>query len=174
MGQSLRKTLLIIVTIIIVIGIALIAYPRFLALRGNNLEKQVYLHQTSDDPKPFYIKNKDVKFKIRISDNDYERQSGLSGYTVLNEDEGMLFVFEKPDYYQIWMKDMLFPIDIIWLDGNFNIVTIKKDVSPTSYPNSFGPTSPSKYVLEINAGLSDKHGFQVGDQWQEVGPQDDF
>lgn len=92
-----------------------------------------------------------------------ERSQGLSGRSGLPENTGMLFVFEKPAIYKFWMKDMKFPLDIIWLDESKRVVFIEKNVSPESYPNYFAPTDDSKYVLEINAGQSDKYGIKVGD-----------
>jgi len=61
------------------------------------------------------------------------------------------------------MKDMNFSIDMIWMDSNFAITYIASDVSPNTYPKSFTPTVDSSYVLETNAGYSQKNNLSVGE-----------
>lgn len=96
------------------------------------------------------------------------RKKGLSGKESLEISRGMLFVFDAPGIYSIWMKGMKFPIDIIWIDENKKVVYIvqsalpepgKKDDQLTIYK----PNAIAKYVLEINAGLVNANSLQVGD-----------
>ncbi len=91
------------------------------------------------------------------------KSQGLSGRKSLASDEGMLFVFEKPDKYHFWMKDMLFPIDIIWIGEDFKVTYIQKGATPESYPQIFGGEVDSMYVLEVEAGFSEKNNLKVGD-----------
>jgi uncharacterized membrane protein (UPF0127 family) len=74
----------------------------------------------------------------------------------------MLFTFDYPDMYAFWMKDMEFPIDIIWLDDSFKIVHVESGVSPQSYPKIFRPTKESSFVLEVNAGIAKKNNYTEG------------
>lgn len=99
-----------------------------------------------------------------IADESAERILGLSGREALGDREGLLFVFDAPGRHGIWMKDMLFPIDIIWLDANFQIVGLETNVSPDTFPTSFNPEGDAKYVLEVNAGLSESSGVVLGDE----------
>lgn len=92
------------------------------------------------------------RVQVTVVDTPEERAQGLSGRNKLGDKEGMLFKFSSPDYYCIWMKDMKFPIDIIWLDESKKAITIKENATPDSFPRSFCPEAPAKYVLEINAG----------------------
>jgi len=92
-----------------------------------------------------------------------EQAKGLSGRSGLMEGYGMLFLFEKPDFYGFWMKDMLFSIDIIWIDKDKKVVHMEKSVSPETYPKSFVPSALAKYVLEVPAGFSEKFKVKVGD-----------
>jgi uncharacterized membrane protein (UPF0127 family) len=94
--------------------------------------------------------------------NSESRISGLSGMKALPDDEAMLFVFEEPGRYGIWMKDMNFPIDIIWLDSHKKIVSIQHDILPETYPTVFKPDSESLYVLETNHGFAKENNFEVG------------
>lgn len=100
---------------------------------------------------------------VTIADTPELRAKGLSGREILRDDEGMLFVFSTVDRHQMWMKDMYFPLDIIWLDENFKIVDINKRVSLSSYPNTFQPTVNAGFAIEVNAGYSDRNGVMVGD-----------
>ena len=101
--------------------------------------------------------------ELEIADTEESRTLGLSGREKLEEDTGLLFVFEKPGYWGFWMKDMNFPIDIIWLDQNFRIISIKSNVIPESYPEIFYPDALTSYVLEVNAGVVVKEGIKVND-----------
>ena len=75
-----------------------------------------------------------------------------------------MFVFDQLDFHGIWMKDMKFPIDIIWLDDTQQVVTIKTYISPDSYPEVFRPTQESLYVLEVPAGFVKTAEIKIGDQ----------
>lgn len=121
------------------------------------------------------IKIAEQNIEINLALIPAEQAQGLSGRSELKENEGMLFIFPEPGQYNFWMKDMNFPIDIIWLDEDLKIVYIKKDARPESYPETYGPASPSqggpdvslmnvKYVLEVVSGFSDKNNLKVGDR----------
>jgi uncharacterized protein len=78
----------------------------------------------------------------------------------------MLFVFQKPAQYHFWMKDMKFPIDIIWLDDRGTVIHIEGRLQPC-LPEficpSYAPASSNAlYVLETVAGFSQKHNVKVG------------
>ena len=90
------------------------------------------------------------------------REQGLSGRTSLGEGTAMLFIFDSAELWGIWMKDMLFSIDIVWADAEGTIVTIEENVSPSTYPTAFRPTSPSLYVVELPAGFVAAHNISLG------------
>lgn len=104
-----------------------------------------------------------VPVHVEVVDTDASRAQGLSGHAPLESDQGMLFVFETDGAYPFWMKDMLFPIDILWVDAQGKVVHIEKNVAPDTYPASFTPDSPARYVLEVPAGFTDQHDIQIGD-----------
>ena len=101
---------------------------------------------------------------IEIADTREERELGLGKRESLEENHGMLFVFDQPAPYGFWMKDTNFPLDIIWIDQGKRIIYIKEDVQPSSFPNVYSPTSPARYVLEVNAGYAKAHQIKVGDE----------
>jgi uncharacterized membrane protein (UPF0127 family) len=74
----------------------------------------------------------------------------------------MLFVFPKADTYGFWMKDMQVPIDIIWLSDQGRILGIEDSIAPSTYPTTFYPPSPVRYVLEVRAGLAREKGWESG------------
>ncbi|KKW19850.1 MAG: hypothetical protein UY63_C0005G0033 [Parcubacteria group bacterium GW2011_GWA2_51_10] len=103
------------------------------------------------------------EIRVTIVDTPDERSRGLSGRKELAPDEGMLFVFETDGVYGFWMKDMLFPIDIVWLSGGWKVVDIHTHVMPSTYPAIFRPRGPIRYVIEMPAGSATESGLKIGD-----------
>ena len=104
----------------------------------------------------------DAAINADVSDTEPLREQGLSGRESLSEKEGMLFVFQEDGMHAFWMKDMLIPIDMIWLSSDKRVVFIERNAQPESYPASFAPPVPSRYVLEVPSGFSDRHAIAVG------------
>ncbi len=100
--------------------------------------------------KKIYTPNKIYTALTARSEN--ELSLGLSNTKYLKQDEVMIFIFEKPDYYGFWMKDMFYPIDIVFLDSDMKVISYIDSVEPTSYPETFYPEKPAKYVIEMNSG----------------------
>lgn len=107
-----------------------------------------------------HLPDKDIS--LIVVNTSETKTKGLSNRPSLAEDSAMLFVFDEPDKYGIWMKDMKFSIDIFWLDEKGKIIHIEKNVSPETYPNVFFPPHKSLYVLEANAGFADANRLKVG------------
>jgi len=103
-----------------------------------------------------------LPLKVEIVSTDEGKRQGLSGRISLASDQGMLFVFDRPQVHSFWMKDMHFPIDMIWLDENYRVVDVTHDAQPSSYPATFSPKIPAQYVLEVNAGLAESFNVGVG------------
>ena len=106
----------------------------------------------------------DASLNVEIVRTGEAQERGLSGRASLAEDQGMLFDFETSDIYKFWMKDMKFPIDMIWFDEDRRVVYIQEDATPESYPESFGPNENTKYVLEVVAGFTQKYNIKIGDK----------
>lgn len=106
-------------------------------------------------------------FKVTIAASQQEREIGLSKTKSISPNQGMVFLFDKPDFYSFWMKNMKFPIDIIYIN-NDTIVTIKSNAQPIKNdresPIIYTPADPADKVLEIQAGLSEKYKFKNGDK----------
>ncbi len=110
-----------------------------------------------------YVKIGDTMVKVELATTSETQERGLSGRENLKNDEGMLFIFSKSNKNYFWMKEMNFPIDMVWIDDNFKVIYIKNNAQPSSYPESFGPGVDNRYVLEILAGFSEKNNLKVGD-----------
>jgi uncharacterized membrane protein (UPF0127 family) len=90
---------------------------------------------------------------------------GLAIKNELKENESMLFVFDKPSRHSFWMKDMKFPIDIIWLDSNGKVVHIEKNLEPCTLVlvcPGYIPNADSQYVLETVSGFSQRNNIHLG------------
>jgi uncharacterized membrane protein (UPF0127 family) len=101
--------------------------------------------------------------KVEVAETNVAKAKGLSQRESLNEDGGMLFLFKEPGHYGIWMKDMNFPIDIIWVNEAKKIVEITPNVTPDTFPKTFYSKEPIQYVLEVQAGWAGEHSILKGD-----------
>lgn len=100
---------------------------------------------------------------IEIADNAYETQTGLMYRSQLGQNQGMLFIFPDMQMRSFYMKNTKIPLDIIYINDQMEIVSFQKNAKPfdeTSLPSS----APAKYVLEINAGLSDTWQLEENDK----------
>jgi uncharacterized membrane protein (UPF0127 family) len=133
-------------------------------LNGINIPKDRYLQAR------VIVNSFELTTDLAITDD--QKAEGLAVKDHLKENEGMLFVSERPSRQSFWMKDMKFPIDIIWLDSNGTVVHIEHTLQPcisvlnpvASIRNCpiYTPDSDSQYVLETIAGFSQKHNVKIG------------
>lgn len=100
--------------------------------------------------------------KLELVESPSTRRLGLSNRPSLPREEGMLFDFKKPGQYCMWMKDMNFGLDMIWLNPEKEIVAIRKGVSPKTYPASFCGPGTERYVIEVNVGIVEQAGLEKG------------
>lgn len=100
--------------------------------------------------------------KVELADSPKELDEGLSGRKCIGESQAMLFVFDRPGYYNFWMKEMKFPIDIVWIDSTKKIIEVTDNIQPSTYPDSFTSNQPPQYVLEVQAGRAAELGLSAG------------
>ena len=104
-----------------------------------------------------------TRFDIEIADGDYETQTGLMHRYSMKDNRAMLFIFPDMSLRSFYMKNTFIPLDIIYLDKDKFIVSIQENAKPlddTSLPSHV----PAQYVLEINAGLTQKWSIEIGDR----------
>ena len=151
----MKKMILIIIIAVIVVLIAVFGIWHFVLSR----------------PNPPLPTNKvtigNTIFSVEVASTTIEQTRGLSGRVSLGKDEGMLFFFNSPGVQSFWMKDMNFPIDIIWIGGG-KVLGFAEDAVPQPgvplwslkiYPSPDGVDT----VLEVNAGTVANNGIKIGD-----------
>ncbi len=103
-------------------------------------------------------------YHMTVRQTEAEREKGLSGSESLPAGQAMVFVFPRDSKWGIWMKDMNYPIDIIWLDSDRTVVHTVKNAQPSSYPDTiFTPDIDSRYVIELPSGTIERTGITKGD-----------
>jgi len=110
------------------------------------------------------LRIKGVDFMASVARIEEEKRQGLSGTSELPAGLVKLFDFEAEDQWGIWMKDMNYAIDIVWLDSEKTVVHIEEDVSPDTYPDVFKSSVPARYVIELQAGVVSVAGLVAGDK----------
>ena len=101
---------------------------------------------------------------VTVSDSWYERYVGLSDTDSLGADEGMLFVHPKEGEHGYVMRDMAFPIDMVFVAENGTITTIHHAELPPEVEESPTYSGYGKYVVELPYEYTLDHDIQVGDQ----------
>ena len=104
-----------------------------------------------------------TKVDIEIAKSEYDIQTGLMYRNSMKENQGMLFVFPEISERSFYMKNTRIPLDLVFLDHNKTIVSFQENAKPldeTSLPSN----ARAQFVLEINAGLSEKWQLEVGDK----------
>jgi uncharacterized membrane protein (UPF0127 family) len=101
-----------------------------------------------------------------LAASDAERARGLMNREIINPDQGMLFVFDNEGVHSMWMKNMLIPLDFLWLDREQRIVHIEENVPPCKRDPcpSYASKIPAMYVLELKAGSIKQNGLNLYDK----------
>ena len=107
---------------------------------------------------------KRIHINVEVADTPALRSQGLSGRGSIGDYQGMLFVFDEKGSYSFWMKDMNFPIDLIYIDEAYYIVDIIENKQPCTQQEckSFVPSVPFKYVLEVKGEFCDINNVNIG------------
>ena len=115
------------------------------------------------------VRVEDLVFPVELADTPDKRIRGLSGRVSLESGTGMLFIFEKPERFRFWMREMEITLDIVWIGSNCEVVDVSENVpfpdpeTPLDELPRFSPESRAKFVLEINGGEAAELGLGVGD-----------
>ena len=105
------------------------------------------------------------RFSVEIADTPDAQRLGLMFRESMPDDRGMLFIFDGEAQRGFWMKNTKISLDILYFDADRKLVYLHEDVPPCTTPEcpSYASHHPSKYVLELNAGVSKRLGVQRGD-----------
>ena len=124
---------------------------------------EVLFSPTSAQPKACFGSN---CFFVELAKTQAEQEKGLMFRQKLDENKGMLFLFQKEGEYPFWMKNTLIPLDIIWINDEHKVVFINENSQPCPVIGEcplINPGVSATYVLEINAGLAKKYWVKIGD-----------
>ena len=105
----------------------------------------------------------EIRFNVEIADTNEERAQGLMHRASLPRASGMLFVYDRPQSVSFWMKNTLIPLDMLFLNERGEVVHIHENAIPGDLSPIPGGDNVFA-VLEINGGLSQDFGIQVGAQ----------
>jgi len=155
------KRPLIFLGVCFVVGVAVVIFLSFAYPFGKS---NVRDGSATTEPNIVSIRLNEAIIQAEVMRTQDELRQGLSGRETLSEQNGMWFDFGAPGRWGIWMKDMKFPIDIIWVDEKMQIADIKTDISPETYPEIFLPVRNASFVLEVPAGTVEKYALGVGNQ----------
>ncbi len=144
----------------IIFGVILVIFAGIIFFQFNSNASK------SNAPKST-VKINNRTFNVEVMDTPEKQQQGLSGRKSIPQDQGMLFVFNEKAYHYFWMKNMKFPIDIIFIEDD-KIVSIVKSAQPPKSgeenPPLYKSGGPVNRVLEINSGLTEKYKIKTGDK----------
>ncbi|HMS22480.1 MAG TPA: DUF192 domain-containing protein [Candidatus Levybacteria bacterium] len=112
------------------------------------------------------IQNK--TYKLIVVKTEKDKQKGLSDRNSLPNDSGMLFIFQEKSKPAFWMKNMKFPIDILFINDTKIVDIVENAKAPSKEQNTaalpiYKPSEDSNYVLEVNAGEVKKNNIKKGD-----------
>ena len=125
----------------------------------------LYVFFSKSEKKFTTVEINGVRVNAEVADNFVKKSAGLMNRESLGKNDGMLFVFASEDYHKFWMKNMMIPLDFIWISGNKTIVDITENVQPciSGCPN-FTSQEKAQYVLEVNAGFAKENKIKVGEK----------
>lgn len=163
------ETVLEFKTLIVLLSLVLIAVPGFKlmsseAIGQSDRTKSEELNSTSL-PNQVQITINNVNLQADVALSSEEQTKGLSIKDSLKSNEGMIFPYESPQTLSFWMKDMKFPIDIIWIDSDKTIIHIENNLQPCSSEvlcPTYKPNDDSMYVLETVGGFAEKYDIVRG------------
>ncbi|MCC6643170.1 DUF192 domain-containing protein [Candidatus Peregrinibacteria bacterium] len=109
------------------------------------------------------------EFEVEVASNEAQRKVGLMNRKALDENKGMLFIFQSQGYMNFWMKNTLIPLDMIFIDQDGIIQHIAKNARPCTEKDDrkcdlYNSAKPVKFVLEVNGGVADQKGIRIGDK----------
>jgi uncharacterized membrane protein (UPF0127 family) len=175
--RSWRQTLIIGIMLLALAGMIL---PSIISnFSGGNSARNFIPNRTENMPDPKFTKEGTLSFvsgqtgqviktiDIEKADNEMERQFGLMYRRTMEDDQGMLFLFDKPEQQGFWMKNTIIPLDIMFVDENKQILNIHENTKPMSEA-SLPSKGDARYVVEVIGGFSKKYGVKPGDKinWQ--------
>jgi uncharacterized protein len=102
-----------------------------------------------------------VSVRVEIARSEEEVRQGLMFRMQLDEEAGMLFLFDRPQQLSFWMRNTFIPLDMIFIKPDMTVLGVVENAEPRTDTRRMVP-GESQYVLEVNAGFSRRHGITAG------------
>lgn len=115
-----------------------------------------------ETPLTILTRNGDVSFTVEVADDPEETSTGLMFRDGLADDHGMIFDFGTPREANMWMPNVSFGLDMLFLDESGKVLAIVSHVQPYS-ERRINPGFPVKAVLELTSGQAKRSGIMPGD-----------
>jgi len=162
-GQNFSNPIIVLISVALGIFILIISLLKIISdsetikidpLTGNSsLKKQPILIKTKDDV---------LSFEVSVASTESARIKGLMDVKSMKDNEGMLFIFPDSAERSFWMKNTYIPLDIIFFDENLTVVNIHENTEPLNESIIYNSDGPSRYVLELNGGVSASNNIEIG------------
>jgi len=150
------------ITIIIILATGSIVVPIIFITTYNDYEVKVNLEGLRNMEK-VKAKISGEIFDLVVAADPISRQVGFMNVEKIKQNEGMLFVFDKAEIQNFWMKNTYLSLDIIFLDEDFRVITIHKQTEPLNDKKLYSSFKPSRYAIEITGGMSDQINLSIGE-----------
>jgi uncharacterized membrane protein (UPF0127 family) len=168
-----RITLFNIAVAFLLIAILLFAGLLLFVNPGKHKPVKRPVSAEQSEPSPVFRKEGELSFiktngkkiatiDIEVADNEAERVQGLMYRDSMGERNGMIFLFPEEDTLSFWMKNTRIPLDIIYVNREKEIVHIARNTTPYSLAQ-IPSKQPAMYVVEVNAGFTERYLISVGD-----------
>jgi uncharacterized membrane protein (UPF0127 family) len=161
-SNSRRKILIILLFFVVVILV-------MIAVMEKKKDNTAYM-----DKQPKFIKQGELTFigrdnraiatiDVEIAGDPEKREIGLMGRLSMDENQGMLFIFDQELATSFWMRNTFIPLDMIFVNASGEIITICRNTTPLS-DQTYEASGKFLYVIEVNAGFAERHDIAEGDR----------
>ena len=113
------------------------------------------------DYKEYYSQQK-IKLNLTKAETNTKRNKGLMNRrNKLKDNEGMLFIYKNPQIISMWMKNTYIPLDVLFLDNNFSVIDIKRNMKPLKM-KKYSSKKKCKYAIEIKGNGAKTNNIKIG------------
>lgn len=149
--------------IIAILAIASVVTFLYLSLYPKSTDKEAIV-AFNRKTVVIHTESGDRSYSTEIAETDKQLARGLMYRESIGENEGMLFIFSKPDRINMWMKNTLIPLDMLFIDSTGKIVYIAHETEPKSLRMINAGNIPVISVMELKGGITKKHNINIGDK----------
>ncbi len=165
--DNLKTTVIILCILLLTIGLGVI-YWKIPQLSNNdtNYSEKLHLYLTQQkDGQLITLDYKNTYLVLEAAVTDKAHEKGLMYKTELENNKGMIFIYEKPKELTFWMLNTYIPLDIIYLNNELEVVQFYENTKVDQTAELYPSNVPAKYVIEVNSGWAANQGLAIGDKF---------